>query len=86
MYSVAIWGLSIPVVVDRATAGRFLPWPVPRDFWRVCSLLGIGCAAGVLAGFSRRGAVGPANNRVVPALAIGFLVRGVINLLGDLTR
>jgi hypothetical protein len=45
MYSVAVWGLSITVVVDCATAGRLFPW-----------------------------------------LAIGFLVRGVINLLGDLTR
>jgi hypothetical protein len=86
MYSVAVWGLSIAVVVDCATAGRLFPWPAPRDFWRVCGLLGIGCAAGVWAGFSRRGSVGPADNRVALALAIGFLVRGVINVLGGLTR
>jgi hypothetical protein len=85
MCSGAVWLLLVVVVVDCATAGRLLPWPVPRDFWRVCNLLVIGCAARVLAGCSRRGAIGRADDRIALATACGFLVRGAINLLIDLT-
>jgi hypothetical protein len=84
MYSATVWMLYIVVVVDCATAGRLFPWPVPRDFWRVCGLLGIGCTAGMLTGFSRRGAIGLPGNRMAPAMAIGFLVRGAIDLLVNL--
>jgi hypothetical protein len=37
-------------------------------------------------GIYRRGAIGPPGNRVAPAVAIGFLVRGAIDLLVELTR
>ena len=74
------------VVFDCATAGRAFPWPEPRDFWRVCSLLGMGYAAGVSTGFSRRGHIAPPDGRIALAVAAGFLVRGAINLLVCLTR
>jgi hypothetical protein len=40
MHSAAVWTPFL-VVVGYATAGCFLPWPEPRDLWRVCSILGI---------------------------------------------
>jgi hypothetical protein len=85
MDSAAVWGLPIVVAVC-ATTGGLSPWPLPGGRRRVCGLLGIGCAARVLTGLGRRGAVGPPGNRVVPALATGCPVRGAIALLVDLTR
>jgi hypothetical protein len=86
MRSAALWILYIVVMVDCATAGWLLPWPVPQDFWRVCFLLGTSCAAGIFTGFDRGGAIGPPNGYVALAVAIGFLVRGLITLLAVLTR
>jgi hypothetical protein len=86
MHSTVVWMLCIVVVVDCATAGRLFPWPVLKDFWRVCSILGTSCAAGMLTGFSRRGSIGPPDGRVALAVASGFLVRGAINLLVGLTH
>jgi hypothetical protein len=73
--------LFVAVVVDCATAGQAFPWPVPRDFWRVCSLLVVSCAAGVLPGFSRGGYIQPLDGRITLAVACGFLLRGAIHLL-----
>lgn len=86
MLSALVLMLFAVVVVDCATAGQALPWPVPRDFWRVCSILGIGCAAGVLTGVSRRGYIEPPDGRVGLVVAAGFLGHGAINLLVCLTR
>jgi hypothetical protein len=86
MRSAVIWILSIVVVVDCATAGRFFPWPVLKDFWRVDFLLGASCAAGMLTGYGRRGAIGPPDGRVALAVAIGFLVRGAIDLWAALSH
>jgi hypothetical protein len=86
MRSAVIWILSIVVVVDCATTGRFFPGAVLKDFWRVCFLLGASCTAGMLTGFGRRGAIGPPNGHVALAVAIGFLVRGAINLWAALTQ
>lgn len=82
--SAAISALSI--VVDCATAGRLLPWRLWADFWRVRGLLRIGCAAGMLARFCCREAIGPADPRVALVLAIGSPVRGAITLSVGLTR
>ena len=81
MHSALIRILLMVVVLDCATAGRIFPWPVPRDFWRVCSILGIGCAAGMLTGRRRRSYIGPPDGRVALAVAAGFVVRGAIKIL-----
>jgi hypothetical protein len=86
MHSAVIWILYIVVVVDCATAGRFFPWPALKDFWRVGFLLGASGAAGMLTGCGRRGAIGPPDGHVALAVAIGFLVRGAINLWAALTH
>jgi hypothetical protein len=78
--------LFVAVVVDCATGGQVFPWPVPRDFWRVCSLLVVSCAAGVLPGFSRGSYIHPPDGRITLAVACGFLLRGAIHLLIGLTR
>jgi hypothetical protein len=80
MRSAMVWILCIVVMADCATAGRFFPWPVLKDFWRVCFLVVMSCAIGLLTRFGRRGVIGPPNGRVALAVAIGFLVRGAINL------
>jgi hypothetical protein len=81
----ALWILYSVVIVDCATAGWLLPWPVPKDFWRVCFLLGASYAAGIVTGSGRGAASGSPNRSVALAVGIGFLVRGVINLLAVLT-
>lgn len=73
--------LLMVVMLDCATAGRMFPWPVPRDFWRVCVILGLGCAPGRLTGRRRRSPYMPPDRLVALAIAAGFLVRGAVNLL-----
>jgi hypothetical protein len=86
MISALVRALFVTIVIDCATAGQALPWPELRDFWRVCSILGIGCTAGVLIGLSRRGHVQPPDGRIALAVAGGFSLRGAINLLVCLTH
>jgi hypothetical protein len=86
MRSALIRILLMVVVLDCATAGRIFPWPVPRDFWRVCSILGIGCAADMLTGRGRCKCIEPPDGRVALAVAAGFLVRGAIKVLVCLNR
>jgi hypothetical protein len=86
MVRVLVGMLFVAVVVDCATAGQAFPWPVPRDFWRVCSLLVVSCAVGVLPVFSRGGYIYPLDGRITLAVACGFLLRGAINLLIGLTH
>jgi hypothetical protein len=88
MRSAVVWLLLlyIVVVVDCATAGWPPSWPVQKDFWRLCLLLGTSCMTSVFTGFGRRGAIGLLNGHVALAVAIGFLVRGVINLVAALTH
>ena len=86
MHSTLIRILFMVVVFDCATAGRIFPWPLPRDFWRVCSILGIGCALGMLTGRGRRRHIGPPDGRIALAVGTGFLVRGAIKVLVCLTH
>jgi hypothetical protein len=86
MRSAAVPILYLVVAVDCATAGRLLPWPAPKDFWRVCFLLGAGCTVGILTGLSRRGWIGPPDGCVALVVAAGFLLHGLVNLLCSLTH
>ena len=86
MYALLVRVLFVIVASDCATSGQAFPWPMPKEFWRVCSLLGIACVAGVLTGCSRRGQIESPDGRVALAVAVGFLVSGVINVCFSLTR
>jgi hypothetical protein len=86
MYVALIQVLFVIVASDCATSGQAFPWPMPKEFGRVCSLLGIGCVAGVLTGCRRRGQIESPDGRVALAVAAGFLVCGVINVFFCLTR